>query len=267
MTDASTDSCVAAFINGWVSRFGLPDVVTSDRGTQFTSHLWQQLNRRLGTSAINTTAYNPEANGMVERFHRSLKAALMARCSSENWKRELPWVMLGLRTAPKDDDDHSPAERVYGDQLTVPADFFRPTQDLSPSQLQEAVQRFIPCRQTYHPARQTHLPASLMTATHVFVRTDAVKPPLTQPYTGPYKVHERKDKAFRVKVRNSLEWVSIDRLKPAYLLSDDQPDITFSRAGRPIRACHLSLGGEYCTGSGIAPHETHVASPTPVFPR
>ena len=126
MPDATTESCVNALIDVWVARFGLPDDITSDRGTQFTSLLWQQLARRLGIATTTTTAYNPEANGMIERFHRSLKAALMSRCSSERWKIELPWVMLGLRTTPKDDDEHSPAERVYGDQLTVPADFFRP---------------------------------------------------------------------------------------------------------------------------------------------
>ena len=243
MSDATTESCVNALSNGWVAQFGLPDVITSDRGTQFTSSLWQQLARRLGISSTTTTAYNPEANGMIERFHRSLKAALMSRCSSERWKAELPWVMLGLRTTPSEDDKHSPAERVYGDQLRVPADFFRLPQDLPPPDLQEAVQKFIPCRQTYHPTRQTHLPANLSTATHVFVRVDAVKPPLTPPYTGPYLVHSRKDKAFQLKIRNALEWISIDRLKPAYLLDDDHPDISFSRSGRPLRGRQLAQGG------------------------
>ena len=82
MTDASTESCVSALIESWISRFGLPDNITSDRGSVFTSNLWSQLAQRLGISTTTTTAYNPEANGMVERFHRTLKAALMSRCSS-----------------------------------------------------------------------------------------------------------------------------------------------------------------------------------------
>ena len=243
MTDATTDSCATALIEVWIARFGLPDEITSDRGAVFTSSLWQQLSRRLRISTTTTAAYNPEANGMIERFHRSLKAALMSRCSSERWKPELPWVMLGLRTTPKDDDNHSPAERVYGDPLTVPADFFRPAPDLPPTDLHDAVQRFIPCQQTYARTRRTHLPADLKTATHVFVRVDAAKPPLTPPYTGPYLVLEKKEKVYKVKIRNSSDWISIDRLKPAYLLKDDQPDVTFSRAGRPLRGRHLSQGG------------------------
>ena len=145
MKDATTESCASALIESWIARFGLPDDITLDRGAVFTSTLWSQLSKRLGISTMTTAAYNPEANGMLEGFHRTLKAALMSRCSSERWKPELPWVMLGLRTTPKDDDKHSPAERVYGDALTVPADFFRPGTDLPPNDHQEAVQRFIPC--------------------------------------------------------------------------------------------------------------------------
>ena len=67
--------------------------------------------------------------------------------------------------------------------------------------------------------------------------------PPSPPYVGPYKVLQRKEKSFQLQVRNAKDWVSIDRLKPAYLLPDDQPDIQFSRAGRPLRGRHLSLGG------------------------
>ena len=67
--------------------------------------------------------------------------------------------------------------------------------------------------------------------------------PSPPPYVGPYKVLQRKEKSFQLQIRNAKDWVSIDRLKPAYLLPDDQPDIQFSRAGRPLRGRHLSLGG------------------------
>ena len=243
MTDASTDSCVSALIEAWISRFGLPENITSDRGSVFTSTLWTQLANRLGVSTTTTTAYNPEANGIVERLHRTLKAALMSRCSSENWKRELPWVLLGLRTTPKDVDDHAPAEKVYGDNLTVPADFFRQSSNLPLPELREAVARFIPCQQTYNTSRTTYVPPDLNSASHVFIRTDAAKLPLTPPYTGPYKVIQRREKCFKLQIRNHNDWVSIDRLKPAYLLDNDQPPVTFSRAGRPLRGRRLSQGG------------------------
>jgi len=75
----TTADCVEAFLNGWVSRFGVPAVVTSDRGVQFTSSVWSGLCQKLGINHKLTTAYHPQANGLVERFHRQLKEALRAR--------------------------------------------------------------------------------------------------------------------------------------------------------------------------------------------
>ncbi len=55
-----------------MSRYGVPAVISSDRGAQFTSSLWAAL-----CSLLNqTTAYHPQSNRMVERFHRRLKDAL-----------------------------------------------------------------------------------------------------------------------------------------------------------------------------------------------
>ena len=100
-TDAATVG--NAFALNWVARFGVPSDITSDRGAQFTSELWNALADSLGAKLHHTTACHPQANGLIERFHRSLKAALRARLTMPNWIEELPWVMLGLQTAPKED--------------------------------------------------------------------------------------------------------------------------------------------------------------------
>ncbi|XP_066947155.1 igE-binding protein-like [Macrobrachium rosenbergii] len=124
MVEASTSACAEALLSSWISRFGVPDGITTDRGPAFLSELWVSLARLMGTTLHSTTAYNPAANGMVERTHRSLKAALMTCCTDENWKAQLPWVLLGLRTAPRANGDESPAEKVYGKTLAVPGEFF-----------------------------------------------------------------------------------------------------------------------------------------------
>ena len=86
MAEATTAACAEALLHGWVSRFGVPDDMTSDRGPSFMSDLWSALAQLMGTTIHHTTAYNPAANSMVERSHHSLKAALMARCTDGNWK-------------------------------------------------------------------------------------------------------------------------------------------------------------------------------------
>ena len=233
MTEASTSACAQALLTSWISRFGVPDDITTDRGPAFLSELWSSLASLLGTNLHSTTAYNPAANGMVERSHRSLKAALMARCSDENWIHQLPWVLLGLRTAPRANGDASPAEKVYGETLVVPGEFFPPdhTEDVSIPLLRERAGKFTPCRMTYTDRTSHYLPKEINTCKYVFVRHDAHRPPLTRPYKGPYEVLERNPKSFKLMIHGREDWISIDRLKPAYTQEED-PQVPLGRKPR-----------------------------------
>jgi hypothetical protein len=111
---------VEAFINTWVARYGVPEAVTTDRGRQFTSALWEGLCHNLQINHISTTAYQPQSNGLVERTHHQIKDALRARLAGNRWPEHLPWVLFGLRAAPKEDSAVSSAELVFGAPLTLP---------------------------------------------------------------------------------------------------------------------------------------------------
>jgi transposase InsO family protein len=107
-------------IAGWVARYGVPSVVTSDRGVQFTSAFWAATMARFGVKHKLTTAFHPQANGAMERFHRRLKNSLRARLANSGRPQHLPWVMLGLRAAPREDSGLSAAELVFGAPLSLP---------------------------------------------------------------------------------------------------------------------------------------------------
>jgi hypothetical protein len=109
-------NCARALFAGWVSRFGVPATITSDRGAQFTSALWAGLCSLLNIQHLPTTAYHPQSNGLVERFHRRLKDALQSRSAAADWHDHLPWVLLGIRTAFREDSEFLPADAVYGSQ-------------------------------------------------------------------------------------------------------------------------------------------------------
>lgn len=57
---------------------------------------------------------------LCEHFHRSMKSALRAALKDDNWYDWLPWVLLGLRMAPKEDLLACSVELVYGQTLKVP---------------------------------------------------------------------------------------------------------------------------------------------------
>jgi hypothetical protein len=53
--------CVDFLVAVWISRFGVPYMVTSDRGTQFMSSTWESVCFQLGMEHITTTAYHPHS--------------------------------------------------------------------------------------------------------------------------------------------------------------------------------------------------------------
>jgi len=221
MTDATTTSCAQALAYGWISRFGVPQNITSDRGPQFTSQVWSHLARTLGMQLNFTTSYHPQANGVVERMHRQLKAALMARGSDPAWFQQLPWVLLGIRSAVKDDLGTSAAELIYGEPLHLPGEFVAPKVPRHPAEflndLRSTVQSFSPTKMAHHCHPVVHIPHDLKTCQYVFIRVDKHRMPLQAPYIGPYRVVSRKQKTFKIDVGGRTDVISIDRLKPAHV--------------------------------------------------
>ncbi|KAK3797489.1 hypothetical protein RRG08_040971 [Elysia crispata] len=203
MVQTSTTDCAIALIRHWIARFGVPLDMTSDRGPQFTSALWNEVANKLGIQVHRTTAYHPQSNGLVERFHKTLKAALKARLQGPRWTDELPWVLLGLRTVPKEDLDTSSAELVYGEPLTVPGEFVNPNSRLHPSNnlFHSLAERFAPIPTSHHGLSTPSIPPSLKNARFVFVRRDCHRGPLQRPYDGPYRVITPGPKTFRVMIR------------------------------------------------------------------
>ena len=182
----------------WVARFGMPGRITSDQGRQFTSNVWHQLCERLGTTHIRTSPYHPQANGMVERAHRSLKESLKSRLASVEWPEHLPWVLLGLRAAPREDDGVSSAELVYGAPLTLPAQLAADSETTADAVRDRRSQLVPPpVRHAALPAPQ-HPPEALRGVSWVYVRRGGTLPPLTPPYDGPYRVLSRTPKFFKI---------------------------------------------------------------------
>ena len=238
LSDTSTASVCSALLYNWVARFGVPHLMTSDRGSQFTSSLWTQMSTLLGVRLSATTAYHPQANGLVERFHRRLKDALKARLSGPSWYDQLPWVLLGLRTTIKDDLQCSPAELVYGAPVSVPGDCLSTTQQLPVrdqlQQLRETVGRFRPQQTVHHSAPRPAGPQLPPGTQFVFVRRDGHKPPLSPAYDGPFKVVSQSDKTVTVEKGLELDVVSVDRCKAA-CLDEGTPMQPPARRGRPPR--------------------------------
>lgn len=227
-----------------MSRFGCPAVVTTDRGRQFQSALFNALAAILGVRHIHTTSYHPSANGMVERLHRQLKAALTTYEPREHWADHLPLVLLGLRSAFKADLHCTSAELVYGCPLRLPGDLLTPPPADGPSdpagyvadlrRLFEQIRPVLPRQRSDH---SVFVSQDLSSCTHVFVRHDAARRPLTPAFDGPYRVIERHPKTFTLDINGRQDVVAADRVKPAYLASL-RPNQTFPVSTTMPRTLH-----------------------------
>ena len=101
--EPTAEAIARVFLNTWVARFGVPSVVMTDQGRQFESYLWRDLMRLLGSDRVRSNAYHPIANGMVERFHRQLKASLASHPLRSQWTKAFQLVLLGINSALKED--------------------------------------------------------------------------------------------------------------------------------------------------------------------
>lgn len=211
----------------WISRFGCPSKLTSDQGRQFESDLFNSLMKYLGIHKLRTTPYHPQSNGMIERWHRALKVALMARLQCNNsWVDELPIALLGLRSATRSDSGVSAAELTYGKTIRLPGDFYEDTKFCTSDSeylqlLRDTISKLKPRPPSHSNSRSLFIPKDLSTCKSVFVRNDVIRKSLQPPYEGPYTVLERNNKTFVIKLGDRKTSISVDRLKPAYIIEND----------------------------------------------
>lgn len=74
--DMLAETVAGVLYSQWICRYGTPKIITTDQGSQFESALFNALVKLTGGQRYRTTAYHPASNGLVERWHRSLKNAL-----------------------------------------------------------------------------------------------------------------------------------------------------------------------------------------------
>jgi hypothetical protein len=87
-------------------------------------------------------------------------------------------------------------------------------------QLYENLATVCPVPASRHTARKTFINKDLKVASNVFLRTDSLRPSLQPPYTGPYQVISHNEKTYKLRINGKIVEVSVDRLKPAYMVSD-----------------------------------------------
>ncbi|XP_077501465.1 uncharacterized protein LOC144112529 [Amblyomma americanum] len=140
---ATCDALLTVF-----SRTGVPEVICSDQGTNFTSQLTQAFLARLGCSPRFSTPEHPESNGTVERWNRVLKNMIfhVVGKDAKNWDKLIPFVLWAYREVPHDTTGVAPFRLLYGRNPTGPLAILQRTwtgEIRVPSTLREAPAKYL----------------------------------------------------------------------------------------------------------------------------
>ena len=139
------------------------------------------LTKLIGSRRIRTTAYHPQSNGLVERFHRQLKSSLRAHLNPNHWCDLLPITLLGIRSALKVDIGCSTAQLIYGTALRLPGEIIAPISTSSFVEPNVFVSRLRKHMADISPVGSrvqnsaAFVPTMLLKCSHVFVRDDSIK--------------------------------------------------------------------------------------------
>ena len=225
ISEITSTAIIKQLDDHWVCRFGPPEVIVTDQGLQFDSEQFKTYCASIGTKHIRTTAYHPQSNGKVERWHRSLKNSIRAHSDnpSKTWIRDLPRLLLSLRNCTTTDGKASPTELTFGFQTRLPGDLTIPHLNDSINECDEInskeLEETISYREGIGSIRPNKIKPfvskNLVTCEEVWVRNEN-KRSLEDPYHGPYKVVQRSSdmKTFEVNLNGLTKRISIDRLKP-----------------------------------------------------
>ncbi|GJW37841.1 putative reverse transcriptase domain-containing protein [Tanacetum coccineum] len=155
--DYKTEKLARIYINEIVARHGVPVLIISDCDGQFTSHLWQALQKALGTKLNMSTAYHPETNGQSERTIQTLEDMIRA-CVMDfggSWDTHLLLVEFSYNNSFHKSIKCAPFEALYGRKCRSPVMWAEvgESQLIGPEIMQETTEKIMQIKERLKMAR------------------------------------------------------------------------------------------------------------------
>ena len=121
LRNIKTKSIVKALIK-FFTFVRLPKSVQSDQGSNFMSGIFQQVMHELGIKQYRSSAYHPESQGALERFHQTLKNMIRSYCfdTEKDWDEGIHLLLFAVRESVQESLGFSPFELVFGHSVRGP---------------------------------------------------------------------------------------------------------------------------------------------------
>ena len=100
MNKIETTDVAWAFVREVYRHHSLPQSITSDRGPQFASQLWENICKLLNIQRNLSTAYHPQTDGTTERANSDIEVVVRIFCNydQDNWAQLCPLLELMLNS-------------------------------------------------------------------------------------------------------------------------------------------------------------------------
>lgn len=134
-TSTITTTYTIDILTSLFSRFGNPETIVSDNGTQFTSAAFQQFCKERGIQHTRTAPYHPQSNGQAERFVDTFKRALKKLEGGDTSTKQLDSFLSTYRATPNRSalDGKCPSELFIGRRIRTTLDLLLPSNRSAPS--------------------------------------------------------------------------------------------------------------------------------------
>jgi len=117
-----TETIAREFVMRIITQLGVPRKLLTDRGANFTSALIKGTCRLLKIQKLQTSSYNPQANGICERIHKLLIDMIshFVRKDARNWNEYVPYAVMAYRAMPHCSTKYLPYCLVFGREMRLP---------------------------------------------------------------------------------------------------------------------------------------------------
>ena len=128
LQDMTAATVANAIIDEWIMKFGAPDVIHTDQGSNFNSELMHDICRIFMIKKTRTTLYLPQGNWQVKRFNRVIADALSKYCAEkpQEWDVYLPYITFVYNTTVHRTIGATPSSMIFGREAQYPIDLFVP---------------------------------------------------------------------------------------------------------------------------------------------
>ena len=141
VTPDQTAKNIAKFLyGGYISIFGAPARLLSNRGTSFTSNVIEELCKIFGVKQLQTTPYHPQTNRLVERSHQTIMHMIekLGEDKKANWPSHLAEIVHTYNATQSAVTRYSPHYLMFRWWPRLPVDFVFPTVGSNKAPMREA---------------------------------------------------------------------------------------------------------------------------------